>query len=113
MSIFLFDEEETTGKINIEDLLGRKPIVLDEAKIKNELSGKVILISGAAGSIGSGIVRRVSNYSPAKLILLDQAESDLYDLQQELKESGCTTEVIEPLSFTPPMFTCPPHVHDT
>ncbi len=82
------------AKINIEDLLGRKPIVLDEAKIKNELSGKVILITGAAGSIGSGIVRRVSNYSPAKLILLDQAESDLYDLQQELSTTAIELEVV-------------------
>jgi FlaA1/EpsC-like NDP-sugar epimerase len=82
------------AKINIEDLLGRKPIVLDEEKIKNELSGKVILVTGAAGSIGSGIVRRIVNYSPAKLILLDQAESDLYDLQQELLETEIKLEVV-------------------
>jgi FlaA1/EpsC-like NDP-sugar epimerase len=82
------------AKINIEDLLGRKPIVLDEEKIKNELSGKVVLVTGAAGSIGSGIVRRIVNYSPAKLILLDQAESDLYDLQQELLETEIKLEVV-------------------
>jgi FlaA1/EpsC-like NDP-sugar epimerase len=82
------------AKINIEDLLGRKPIVLDEAKIKKELSEKVILVTGAAGSIGSGIVRRVSNYSPSKLILLDQAESDLYNLQQELSANAIDIEVV-------------------
>lgn len=82
------------AKINIEDLLGRKPIVLDELKIKNELSGKVVLVTGAAGSIGSGIVRRIINYDPAKLILLDQAESDLYNLQQELFASKIELEVV-------------------
>jgi len=72
------------AKVKIEDLLGRKPIVLDENKIKKELSGKTILVTGAAGSIGSGIVKRLIDYQPEKLILLDQAESALYDFQQEL-----------------------------
>lgn len=72
------------AKINIEDLLGRKPIILDENKIKSELSGKTILVTGAAGSIGSGMVRQIANYKPHKLILLDQAESPLYDFQNEL-----------------------------
>ncbi|MBL1280748.1 MAG: polysaccharide biosynthesis protein [Fluviicola sp.] len=72
------------AKININDLLGRKPISLDEKRIESELKGQVILITGAAGSIGSGMVRQVAKYSPAKLILLDQAESPIYDLQNEL-----------------------------
>lgn len=72
------------AKINIEDLLGRKPIVLDEAKIESELKGKVILVTGAAGSIGSGMVRQIAKYSPKKIVLLDQAESPLYDFQNEL-----------------------------
>ncbi|HIP32268.1 MAG TPA: polysaccharide biosynthesis protein [Crocinitomicaceae bacterium] len=72
------------AKININDLLGRKPIALDEQRIESELKGQIILITGAAGSIGSGMVRQVAKYSPAKLILLDQAESPLYDLQNEL-----------------------------
>lgn len=74
-------------KVKIEDLLGRKEIQLDEDKISAELKGKVILITGAAGSIGSGMVRILANYQPAKLILLDQAESPLYDLQNELKQN--------------------------
>ncbi len=74
-------------KVRIEDLLGRKEIQLDEDKISAELKGKVILITGAAGSIGSGMVRILANYQPAKLILLDQAESPLYDLQNELKQN--------------------------
>lgn len=76
------------SKINIEDLLGRKPIQLDQAKISAELSGKVILVTGAAGSIGSGLVKQIGNYQPKTIVLLDQAESALYDLQQELHSKG-------------------------
>lgn len=73
------------GKVNIEDLLGRKPIRLDEEKIAKELNDKVILVTGAAGSIGSGIVRQIARFGPKSLLLLDQAESPLYDLQNELR----------------------------
>lgn len=73
------------AKIKIDDLLGRKPIQLGEEKIKGELNGQIILISGAAGSIGSGLVRQIAAYQPEKIVLLDQAESPLYDLQNELK----------------------------
>ncbi|MDX2361662.1 MAG: nucleoside-diphosphate sugar epimerase/dehydratase [Crocinitomicaceae bacterium] len=72
------------SKIKIDDLLGRKSIALDEKKIEEELKGEVILITGAAGSIGSGMVRQIAKYHPSKLILLDQAESPLYDVQNEL-----------------------------
>lgn len=72
-------------KIKINDLLGRKPIYLDEEKIETELTGKVVLVTGAAGSIGSGMVRQIAKYNPSNLVLLDQAESPLYDLQNELK----------------------------
>ena len=75
------------AKVRIEDLLGRKPIVLDEKKISTELTGKTILVTGAAGSIGTGLVRQIANYQPEKIILLDQAESPLYDFQQELLSS--------------------------
>jgi FlaA1/EpsC-like NDP-sugar epimerase len=73
------------GKINIEDLLGRKPIRLNSDKIKQELENKIVLVTGAAGSIGSGLVKEIANYHPKLLILLDQAESPLYDLEHELK----------------------------
>lgn len=72
------------ASIKIEDLLGRKPIVLDEDKTRAEYHDQVILVTGAAGSIGSGIVRQLAEYKPKKLILLDQAESPLYDFQNEL-----------------------------
>ena len=71
--------------IKIEDLLGRKPIELNNEQINNNIKDKVVLISGAAGSIGSEITRQVISYNPKKAILLDQAESALYDLDQSLK----------------------------
>jgi len=74
------------SKIKIDDLLGRKPIHLDEDKINAEMKGQVILVTGAAGSIGSGMVRQIARFEPSKLILLDQAESPLYDLQNILAD---------------------------
>jgi FlaA1/EpsC-like NDP-sugar epimerase len=73
--------------INIEELLGRSPIYLNPEKINVEVNNKRILVTGAAGSIGSGIVKQLANYLPSKIILLDQAESQLYELEQELKQS--------------------------
>lgn len=74
------------SKIKIDDLLGRKPIHLDEEKIRGEMRDQVILVTGAAGSIGSGMVRQIARFHPSKLILLDQAESPLYDLQNVLRD---------------------------
>lgn len=71
--------------IKIEDLLGRSVIQLDEAKIKKELTNEVVLVTGAAGSIGSGMVRQIAKYQPKKIILLDFAESAMYDFVNELK----------------------------
>lgn len=84
------------SKIKIDDLLGRKPISLDESRIENELSNQTILVTGAAGSIGSGMVRQIAKYGPSKLILLDQAESPLYDIQNELlsENSNLNFEVV-------------------
>ncbi|MFN5911304.1 MAG: polysaccharide biosynthesis protein, partial [Bacteroidota bacterium] len=73
------------AKIRIEDLLGRKPISLDVDRIQEELNNRIVLVTGAAGSIGSGLVRQIATYKPSKLVLLDQAESALYDLQYELR----------------------------
>ena len=73
-------------KINVEELLGRDTIKLDEKNIKQQIAGKIILITGAAGSIGSELVRQISKYQPKKMILVDQAESPLYELELEIKE---------------------------
>jgi FlaA1/EpsC-like NDP-sugar epimerase len=68
-------------KIKIEDLLGRNSILLEKDKVEKELEQKIILITGAAGSIGSGITEQIALFNPKLLILLDQAESPLFDLQ--------------------------------
>lgn len=68
--------------LQIEDLLGRDTINLDHSHLNNEFNHRVILITGAAGSIGSEIAKQVANYKYDQLILVDQAESALYSLQQ-------------------------------
>ena len=75
-------------QVKIDDLLGREEIKLTKDKINAEIKDKIILISGAAGSIGSEIVRQLLRFSPAKLILLDQAESALYEMEMELSRTA-------------------------
>jgi len=77
-------------QVKFEDLLGRDPIALDNPILKREFNQKVVLITGAAGSIGSEITRQVANFKCTKIILVDQAESELYNLQQYLKQRGFT-----------------------
>jgi FlaA1/EpsC-like NDP-sugar epimerase len=72
--------------IKIEDLLERDPIKLDDLAISAQLKNKVVLITGAAGSIGSELARQCANYSPKKIYLLDQAESPLHELELEFNE---------------------------
>ena len=71
--------------IKIDDLLGRNPIYLEKEIVRQDVKNKTILVTGAAGSIGSGIVKQLANFQPKKVILLDQAESNLYEIEQELK----------------------------
>ncbi|MBQ0146950.1 MAG: polysaccharide biosynthesis protein [Flavobacteriaceae bacterium] len=80
--------------LRIEDLLGRESIKLDNPLVNQELEGKVILVSGAAGSIGSEIARQVAKKNFKKLILVDIAESALYDVQQSIK-----THAIDQIEF--------------
>jgi FlaA1/EpsC-like NDP-sugar epimerase len=70
--------------IEPEDLLGREPVVLDELGISTVLRGKVVLITGAGGSIGSEICRQVAHYAPARLVLYEQSEFNLYSIEQDL-----------------------------
>jgi FlaA1/EpsC-like NDP-sugar epimerase len=73
--------------LKIEDLLQRKPIKIDTTGISKDIYGKRVLITGAAGSIGSEIVRQVLRYNPALVILCDQAESPLHEMQLEVEEN--------------------------
>ncbi|MGO4905999.1 polysaccharide biosynthesis protein [Flavobacterium sp. W20_MBD1_R3] len=79
--------------IQIEDLLERKPIVLDNKGISKQLKDKVILISGAAGSIGSEIVRQILVFNPKKIIILDQAETPLHHLKLETESINTTAKI--------------------
>jgi FlaA1/EpsC-like NDP-sugar epimerase len=72
--------------IKIEELIGRESIKLDKKNTIKDLHKKIILVTGAAGSIGSEIVRQLTAFYPEKIILYDQAESPLYELELELQE---------------------------
>jgi FlaA1/EpsC-like NDP-sugar epimerase len=88
-------DELRTGKSRVErlrdiepeDLLGREPVVLDEAGIAQTLAGKTVLITGAGGSIGAELCRQVARFRPARLVLLELSEFNLYSIEQELSES--------------------------
>lgn len=80
--------------IQIEDLLERKPIVLDSKSISKQLKDKTILITGAAGSIGSEIVRQVLNFNPKNVIILDHAETPLHNLCLETQAMNMTAKIV-------------------
>ena len=71
-------------EIKIEDLLGRKPIEFDRKKIRDFIRGKVCMITGGGGSIGSELVRQIAAYEPEQIIIIDIYENNAYDIQQEL-----------------------------
>ena len=93
-------------QVNIDDLLDRAPINIDNPIVQREVNNKVILVSGAAGSIGSEISRQLSLYHCKLMILIDQAESSLYDLEQQLKLKGVSnfevivSDVRDPFTMT-------------
>lgn len=89
LSELLFDDKNSTlitqaKDIKIEDLLGRKPIEFDKEEIREFISGKVCMVTGGGGSIGSELVRQIAKYSPEQIIIVDIYENNAYDIQQEL-----------------------------
>ncbi|MBA4147200.1 MAG: polysaccharide biosynthesis protein [Verrucomicrobia bacterium] len=82
--------------VEIEDLLGREPITLDKTNIEECLQDKVVLVTGAGGSIGSELCRQIALFNPGKLLLLDQSEVQLFLIEQELIERGYA-RLISPL----------------
>ncbi|WP_329766604.1 nucleoside-diphosphate sugar epimerase/dehydratase [Bacillus nitratireducens] len=71
--------------VQVEDLLGREPIQLDDAGIGEKIAGKTILVTGAGGSIGSEICRQVMKYNPAKIVLLGHGENSIYTIEMEMR----------------------------
>jgi FlaA1/EpsC-like NDP-sugar epimerase len=75
-------------RVELDDLLGRDPIQLDDAGLHAFLDNKIILVTGAGGSIGSELCRQISRFSPAKLLLLESSEYALYTIEREFRERG-------------------------
>ena len=73
--------------IELDDLLGRDPVVLDDAGLHGLLTGKVVMVTGAGGSIGSELCRQIARFAPTKLVLFEQCEFALYTIEQELKQA--------------------------
>ncbi|WP_416147685.1 polysaccharide biosynthesis protein [Salipaludibacillus sp. HK11] len=71
--------------VQVEDLLGRKPVELDTEKIGNKLTGKTVLVTGAGGSIGSEVCRQIARFAPKKLVLLGHGENSIYDIEMDLR----------------------------
>jgi FlaA1/EpsC-like NDP-sugar epimerase len=83
--------------VSVDDLLGRKLVRLDDAPIRTSIAGRSVLITGAAGSIGSEICRQVARFGPACLVAFDKAESDLFRIESELRENFPEVELITAL----------------
>ena len=81
----------------VHDLLGRQPVQLDEAPARASLAGRCVMVTGAAGSIGSELCRQVARFGPARLIAFDQAESDLFKIENELREKFPELELVAAL----------------
>ena len=71
--------------VDLEDLLGREPVVLDDQGISDYINDRVVLVTGAGGSIGSELCRQIAKFGPKRLVLLDIYENSVYDIQNELK----------------------------
>lgn len=89
ISELLFDDKDKplisqAKEIRIEDLLGRKPIEFNKKEIKRLINGKVCMVTGGGGSIGSELVRQIAKYEPKQIIIVDIYENNAYDIQQEL-----------------------------
>ena len=81
-------------KITVEDLLGRDPVRLEEDAIRGCITGKVVMITGGGGSIGSELCRQVASFDPGKLIIFEWAESDLFRIEMELAKRYPTLEIV-------------------
>jgi FlaA1/EpsC-like NDP-sugar epimerase len=74
--------------VGVEDLLGREPVQLETQSIRQLLSGRIVMVTGAGGSIGSELCRQIATFTPQRLLLVEQSEFSAFQIEQELKESG-------------------------
>ena len=80
--------------VHLEDLLGRNPVEIDLESVRRHIAGRVVLVTGAAGSIGSELCRQILEFAPAKLICLDQSETGIFYLQRELCEQPTDAQMV-------------------
>ena len=83
--------------LSVHDLLGRQTVKLDDRAVRSSIAGRSVLITGAAGSIGSELCRQVARFRPARLVAFDQAESDLFKIESELLEKHPNLELVTAL----------------
>lgn len=87
-------EVNALKKVEVEDLLGREPVELDAAGIEEQVRDKIILVTGAGGSIGSEIVRQITKFQPRKVILLGHGENSIYSILEEVSSFNNNLEYI-------------------
>jgi FlaA1/EpsC-like NDP-sugar epimerase len=80
--------------VEVQDLLGRDPVDLDAAGIRHRIEGRVVLVTGAGGSIGAELCRQIAALNPRRLLLVEQAEGALFAIEQELNESGFAGAIV-------------------
>ena len=80
--------------VQIDDILGREPVVLDTANLVGLLSEKTVLVTGAGGSIGSELVRQIANFKPKALLLVERAEYAMFEITSELAEADLQTNIV-------------------
>jgi FlaA1/EpsC-like NDP-sugar epimerase len=80
--------------VNLEDLLGRDPVQIDLAAVEKRVRGKVVLVTGAVGSIGSELCRQIQGFAPAKLVCVDQSETGIFYLERELENRKCAAKLV-------------------
>ncbi len=81
-------------KVKVEDLLGREPVHLDNTTIRKSIRGRVVMVTGGGGSIGSELCRQIARYEPACLLVFERAESDLFRIDHELRHAHPGVEIV-------------------
>jgi FlaA1/EpsC-like NDP-sugar epimerase len=90
--------QRATCAVEVAELLGRRPVNLDTPELQRFLAGKIVLVTGAGGSIGSEICRQTMKFCPARLILIDRAENALFEIDRELRETWLGADIVPVLA---------------